>query len=94
MVKYACHIGHTYTAGAMAAAQFDDMEKVMRSAERILNERAEFCRQMSERVGAVGETFDGETWRSASRQALERAYVLRDFIEQDWITPAAVPSDA
>lgn len=91
IAKYDCHIGHTYTAQAMAAAQFDDMEKVMRSAERILNERAEFCRQMGERAGAVGEASGGEEWHSASRQALERAYVLRDFIEQDWITPSTVP---
>ena len=94
LVKYACHIGHTYTAEAMAAAQFDDMEKVMRSAERILNERAEFCRQMGERAGAEGEASGGETWHSASCQALERAYILRDFIEQDWITPSAIPFDA
>ncbi len=90
MVKYSCHIGHTYTAEHMAAAQFDDMEKVMRSAERILNERAEFCRQMGEKAGAVGEAAAGEIWHSASRQALERAYTLRDFIEQDWITPSPV----
>ena len=87
MVKYACHIGHTYTAEAMAAAQFDDMEKVMRSAERILNERAEFCRQMAEHAGAPGKAAGDEIWRAASREALERAYTLRDFIEQDWIAP-------
>ena len=91
MVKYACHIGHTYTAEAMAAAQFDDMEKVMRSAERILNERAEFCRQMAERAGAAG---DDEAWRAASVEALERAYTLRDFIEQDWISPPVAPLGA
>ena len=87
MVKYACHIGHTYTAEAMAAAQFEDMEKVMRSAERILNERAEFCRQMAEHAGAAGKASGDEIWRAASVEALERAYTLRDFIEQDWISP-------
>ena len=87
MVKYACHIGHTYTAEAMAAAQFEDMEKVMRAAERILNERAEFCRQMAEHAGSPGKAAGDEIWRAASREALERAYTLRDFIEQDWIVP-------
>jgi two-component system chemotaxis response regulator CheB len=87
LARYSCHIGHTYTAEAMAAAQFDDMERVMRAAERILNERAEFCRQMAERAATVGDVTMGEIWRSASREALDRAYTLRDFIEQDWITP-------
>jgi len=92
LTNYACHIGHTYTAEAMAAAQFDDMEKVMRSAERILNERAEFCRQMADGVDAMGDSSDGELWRAASREALDRAYTMREFIEQDWLTPSSVLS--
>ena len=87
LTKYACHIGHTYTAEAMAAAQFEDMEKVMRSAERILNERAEFCRQMADRIDASRDPSNGELWRAASQEALARAYILRDFIEQDWLRP-------
>lgn len=93
LVKYACHIGHIYTAEAMAAAQFDEMERVMRSAERILNERAEFCRQMSDRADSSGAA-GRDVWRSASREALDRAYVLRDFIEQDWVTPDAAVARA
>jgi two-component system chemotaxis response regulator CheB len=92
IVKYACHIGHTYTAEAMAAAQFDEMERVMRSAERILNERAEFCRQMAERTDPSADG-GGDVWRAASHEALSRAYTLRDFVEQDWITPHAAIRD-
>lgn len=87
LVTYRCHIGHTYTAEAMAAAQFDDMERLMRSAERILNERAELCRQMAERAAAAGESAKSEIWQSAGAEALVRAHTMRDFIEQDWITP-------
>ncbi|HEY5105539.1 MAG TPA: chemotaxis protein CheB [Caulobacteraceae bacterium] len=86
IVKYACHIGHLYTAEAMAAAQFDEMEVVMRSAERILHERAEFCRQMAERSDPSAKGVC-DIWRAASDEALTRAYTLRDFIEQDWIAP-------
>ena len=75
----------------MAAAQFDDVEKVMRSAERILHERAEFCRQMAERLAVLEELTDSALWRSAGDEALERAYALRDFIEQDWLVPTAAP---
>lgn len=73
----------------MAAAQFDEMQKVMRSAERILNERAEFCRQMAERLEMLGDRTDSALWHSAAVQASERAYALRDFIEQDWLVPNA-----
>lgn len=86
IVKFGCHIGHTYTAEIMAAAQFEEMEKVMRAAVRFLNERAEFCLQMAEHAegGKSGASAD---WHAASRQALDRAYRLRDLVEQDWLTP-------
>lgn len=86
MVKFGCHIGHSYTAEIMAAAQFEEMEKVMRAAVRFLNERAEFCLQMAEHVG-VADPKASRDWHAASKQALNRAYELRDLVEQDWITP-------
>lgn len=88
LVKYDCHIGHSYTAEILAEAQFDDMEKIMRAAVRVLNERAEFCRQMADRGEDLGPPDDQSVWRRASRQALERAYDLRNLVEQDWIRPA------
>lgn len=86
IVKFTCHIGHSYTAENMAAAQFEEMEKVMRAAVRFLNERAEFCLQMAEH-GDDGNPDASNEWHAASRQALDRAYKLRDLVEQDWLTP-------
>lgn len=86
IVKFGCHIGHTYTAEIMATAQFEEMEKVMRAAVRFLNERAEFCLQMAEH-GGVANTDASSSWHAASKQALDRAYKLRDLVEQDWLTP-------
>ena len=85
IVKFGCHIGHTYTAEIMASAQFEEMEKVMRAAVRFLNERAEFCLQMAEQGGAGSAS--SSDWHAASKQALDRAYKLRDLVEQDWLTP-------
>lgn len=81
--KVGCHIGHSYTAEVMASAQLDELEKVMRAAVRFLNERAEFCLQMAESSGPGSSP----GWHAASKQALDRAYKLRDLVEQDWITP-------
>jgi two-component system chemotaxis response regulator CheB len=87
IVKFGCHIGHSYTAEIMATAQFEEMEKVMRAAVRFLNERAEFCLQMAEYTQK--EPNISADWHAASRQALDRAYKLRDLVEQDWLTPEA-----
>lgn len=87
LIKYDCHIGHSYTAEVLAEAQFDQMERLMRAAERILNERADFCRQMAERAEASKDVVAGALWRSARKEARGRAYNMRDLIEQDWINP-------
>lgn len=92
MVKFACHIGHTYTAEIMATAQFEDTEKLMRAAVRSLNERAEFCRQIAEHNRLI-DPKAATAWQAAGKQSLERAYALRDLVEQDWITPEAASAE-
>ncbi|WP_051000202.1 chemotaxis protein CheB [Sinorhizobium fredii] len=91
ITKFGCHIGHSYTAETMAIAQFDKMERVMREAFRFLNERAEFCLQMAEQYYPQEPDLSA-AWQAASRQALDRAYKLRDLVEQDWITPEVAES--
>ncbi len=91
LVSYVCHTGHAYSAEAMGVAQFDQLERVMRSAERLLGERADFCRQMAERAAVADDIDMAETWRRAGEEALGRAYTLRNFIEQDWMAPDAAP---
>ncbi|WP_426124272.1 chemotaxis protein CheB [Pararhizobium sp. PWRC1-1] len=86
IIKFGCHIGHTYTAEIMESAQFEEMEKVIRAAVRFLNERAEFCLQMAE-LFHRSEPAQSSQWHEASKQALDRAYKLRDLVEQDWLTP-------
>lgn len=88
MIKFACHIGHTYTAEIMATAQFEDTEKLMRAAIRSLNERAEFCRQIADH-NRLADPKASTAWQAAGKQSQERAYALRDLVEQDWITPEA-----
>jgi len=86
IVKFGCHIGHSYTAEIMGTVQFAELEKVMRAAVRSLNERAEFCLQMAEH-GGIAEPDAASDWRAASKQALDRAYKLRNLVEQDWLMP-------
>jgi two-component system chemotaxis response regulator CheB len=89
ITKFGCHIGHSYTADTMAMAQFDKMERMMRAAVRFLNERGEFCLQMAEHTYSMQPELSA-AWQAASRQSLDRAYKLRDLVEQDWIMPETV----
>ncbi len=87
MIEYRCHIQHVYTAEVLAEAQFDQLEKALRAAERCVHERAEFCRQMADSANTSGATENELRWRAAVVQAVDRAHELRDFVEQDWIRP-------
>ncbi len=68
MVKFGCHIGHSYTAEILATAQFEGMEKVMRAAVRFLNERAEFCLRWPITTGTQGRMLPRNGKRPANRR--------------------------
>lgn len=87
LVEYRCHILHVYTAEVLAEAQFEQMERIVRAAERVVHERSELCLQRADHADRTGHGEQAQSWRVASRQALDRAYELRDLIEQDWVRP-------
>ncbi|HET7371428.1 MAG TPA: chemotaxis protein CheB [Gammaproteobacteria bacterium] len=84
LTQYRCHIGHSYTAETMAAAQFTEMDRGIETALRCLSERIEMCRQMAERAGGAP---DRDGWTAAMRQAEERAGEMEQFLRRDWLSP-------
>lgn len=82
LTQYTCHIGHVYTAEVMMAAQFLALERAIEVAMRSLGERAELCRQMSEKANG-----EGSVWTAAMREALEQVAPLRTLAEREWIHP-------
>jgi two-component system chemotaxis response regulator CheB len=80
--QYRCHIGHVFTAETMLAAQFDELEKTLASAFTSLKERAELCRQMAE---GLPDGRGRDTLEVASKQATERALVLKQLLESEWV---------
>lgn len=87
LIEYRCHIQHVYTAEVLAEAHFEQMERIVRAAERVVHERSELCLQRADHAEETGMIEAAALWRVAARQALDRAYELRDLIEQDWIRP-------
>jgi two-component system chemotaxis response regulator CheB len=87
LVEYRCHIGHTFTAENMAAAQFKYMEKSLETALRLVNERIETCRQMAERPNALDGEANKTAWLEAMHEAEERATTLSGFLSEGWLSP-------
>jgi two-component system chemotaxis response regulator CheB len=83
-LQFECHIGHTLTAEIMLEAHFHVLEIKLAAAMVALNERAELCRQLEEAAPAGTEIKALET---AKREALDRAAILKELLESDWMVP-------
>lgn len=86
ITMFECHIGHRYTAEVMLAGQFLAMERFIESAMRSLNERAELCRQMAEKI-PVYENADREKWLEAMQEAEDQTAPLRGLLDREWVHP-------
>ena len=80
--EYGCHIGHRFGAAELLEAQVEGVEKGVNVAMRMLNEQAEFARQMIE--GARHAPLDNGLvyWEHLLVQAEEQIQTLRRFLEQ------------
>ena len=86
LTQFSCHIGHVYTMQVMLAAQFVAAERFIEQAMRSLNERAELCRIMTEKLGNDTAAADG--WKAAMEEAREQTAPLREMLTREWLHPA------
>jgi len=86
--QFRCHIGHVYTAEVMLAAQFLALERFVEQALRSLSERAELCRQMSEKPPRADNPTERERWVAAMEEALTQSEGLHALITREWLHPS------
>ncbi|HET7315754.1 hypothetical protein [Salinisphaera sp.] len=84
--QYCCHIGHVFTGASMVAAQFEQMEKGVEAALRLMNERVEVCRQMAERPDVPNEASKA-AWLAAMEEAEQRADAMSELVSAGWLSP-------
>jgi two-component system chemotaxis response regulator CheB len=82
LTLYSCHIGHRFGSMELLEAQSDGIEKGINVAVRMLNEQAEFARQMIQ--SSRDAPFDNGLvyWQRLQAQAEEQIETLRSFLEQ------------
>jgi two-component system, chemotaxis family, protein-glutamate methylesterase/glutaminase len=90
VTQFRCHIGHVLNAEVMAAAQLEILERDLSSALRMLNERAELCRELAEKHAGRGNLEAQRIWMQASEEARKRENALRDMTEAEWIRPESL----
>ena len=78
--QYRCHIGHRFAPEEVLDGQFEEVDRALGVALRVLNERIELCRQMAENARAGGRSMGVTHWRRLQNEAEEQLHVLQQFL--------------
>jgi len=94
LLRFRCHVGHSYTAEILASEQEHNLEMVLWTALRALEENAALCRRMAERTENSGFMDLGRRYREDADQGERRADLLRKLLQGSAIVRTPHPVDA
>ncbi|MBV8751249.1 MAG: chemotaxis protein CheB [Hyphomicrobiales bacterium] len=82
LIRYRCHVGHTYTAEVMSVALDENLRRALASALRALEERVALARKLYRQAIAGGHRLLAETWADKSREFEREMDVIRASIRR------------
>ncbi len=77
-------LGHRFAAAGMDEAQFRQTRRVLETALRMFDERAELARRLAGAQRKRGRPVSAEHWEAATREMEDAAEVLRRLFERGW----------
>jgi two-component system, chemotaxis family, protein-glutamate methylesterase/glutaminase len=80
--QYRCHTGHGFGAEEVLDGQIEEVDHALGVALRVLNERIELCRRMTEDARAGGRSLGLAHWDRLKHEAEEQFQVLQQFLAQ------------
>jgi two-component system chemotaxis response regulator CheB len=82
VVRYECHVGHSYTADSLLEGKSQELEATLWSALRALEESAELRRRLAVRMRNAPLPLQGlrEDYQRQAEEAEERASALRTLL--------------
>src|SRR5262245_31715750 len=80
LVRYRCHVGHTYTADLMALALDDNLRRALGSALRAMEERRSLAGNLQDQAERKGQSRLASSWAHRSREFQRELDVIRDAI--------------
>jgi len=82
LIRFRCRIGHMYSPESMMEAQDDNVERLMWSATRALEEQAEYSNQLADQIGKASAR-RAKAYVDKGRSALAKADVIRGLFTQE-----------
>jgi two-component system chemotaxis response regulator CheB len=82
MMQFRCRIGHLYSPESMLDAQTENVERLMWSAMRALEEHAEYTGQLGGKVERISASLARE-YQAISRSSQQKAEAMRKLIMEE-----------
>jgi two-component system chemotaxis response regulator CheB len=95
LVRFRCHVGHSYTAELMSLALDENLRRAMASALRALEERVTLARKLQKQAESEGHNLLAANWREkadefqANLDTVRRAVRRMDDLRADTASEAA-----
>jgi two-component system, chemotaxis family, protein-glutamate methylesterase/glutaminase len=81
-LHFRCHVGHAYSEDALFASQSEALEQALWTAVRVLEEKAELSRRLSERSGRRGLPAAAARFDMSAREAERGSGLIRRSLLQ------------
>lgn len=82
VVRYRCHVGHTYAAELMSVAMDDNLRRALATALRALEERESLARKLHRQAVSSGHRMLAENWAEKAQEFERETKVIRESIRR------------
>jgi two-component system chemotaxis response regulator CheB len=82
LVRYRCHVGHTYTDDTMSLALDENLHRALASALRALEERRELARKLEQQADRNNQPMTAASWARRVQEFEKELTVVRDAIRR------------
>ena len=81
LVRYRCHVGHTYTAEVMSVALDENLRRALGSALRALEERSMLARRLHRQAEDSRQGLLAASWAERAREFEKELEVIREAVD-------------
>jgi len=82
LVRFRCHVGHTYIAELMSLALDESLRRALASAQRALEERVALARKLQHQASDRGQHHMADTWGAKAGEYEAEMQVIRKSIRR------------
>jgi two-component system chemotaxis response regulator CheB len=82
LVRYRCHVGHTYSAEMLTLALDENLRRGLGSALRALEERRALARKLEEQADRNGQSMLAASWSRRAQEFEKELTIIRDAVRR------------